>query len=55
MLIGIAGCGKTSYAKLNFPHYRYVSLDEINNREKECQFLEDFLQKGDSIVIDDTN
>ena len=55
MMIGIAGCGKTTYAKLNFPHYKYVSLDKVKNREKEYQILEDFLQKGDSIVIDDTN
>ena len=33
-MIGIAGCGKTTYAKLNFPHYKYVSVDKKQKSEE---------------------
>ena len=46
MMIGIPGCGKTTYAKMNFLNHKYVSLDEIKDREKEYQVIENHLKNG---------
>jgi len=54
-MIGIPGCGKTTYSKINFPNHAYVSLDQIKDREKEYKLIEKYLKNRTSIVIDDTN
>jgi len=54
LMIGIALSGKTTYIKLNFKHKR-IALSHFNNREEELECIEKYLQKGISVVIDDTN
>ena len=57
MMIGIAGCGKTTFCKKILPSHKRISLDEIIEyvRPKEYELIEENLQHGNSIVIDDTN
>lgn len=57
LLIGIAGSGKTTFAKKFFPKHIRISLDEIENHDrlKEFEIIEENLKKGNNIVIDDTN
>lgn len=56
-MVGIAGSGKTTFCKKLFPSHVHISLDEIDNknRKKEYELIEQNLQQGKSIVIDDTN
>jgi len=54
-MIGVALSGKTTYVKTNFNHER-VALSFFNNdRKKEFEYIEECLQAGKSVVIDDTN
>ena len=57
LFVGIQGSGKTSFYKERFQHlgYRYISMDEIRNRNKEWALLEDAVKAGENIVIDNTN
>jgi len=57
IIVGIAGSGKTTVCKKLFPNHKHISLDEIrkHNRRKEYKLIEQNLQQGNSIVIDDTN
>ena len=57
ILIGIAGCGKTTFCKKILSHHVRISLDEIkrHNRKKEYKLIRENLEQGNSIVIDDTN
>ena len=58
MMIGIAGSGKTTLCQKLFPQHIRISLDEIGRkkgRKREYKIIEQHLQKGNSIVVDDTN
>lgn len=56
-MIGLPGCGKSTFARRKYTSYRIISLDNIPNhsRKKEQQEIEENLMKGKSIVIADTN
>lgn len=57
LLIGIPASGKTTWCKKALPGHIRISLDEIrgHRREIEDQMIESEMQKGNNIVIDDTN
>ncbi len=57
VMIGLPASGKSTIARLNYPAYQIISLDEIENptREKEQELIEQSLAKGNSVVICDTN
>ncbi len=57
ILVGIAGCGKTTFFKKFLPHHTRVSLDDIHehNRSVEDRLINQNLSSGNNIVIDDTN
>ena len=57
MMVGIAASGKTTWCKMALPRHVRISLDEIRNSDRkiEDRMIEDELQKGSNIVIDDTN
>lgn len=55
IMIGVALSGKTTYRKTNYNH-KVVQLSYFdNNRKKELEYIENCLQQGKSIVVDDTN
>jgi len=56
ILIGIPGCGKSSFYKGQFfnSHLR-LSLDLLKTRNKEQRFLNQALSLQQWIVIDNTN
>lgn len=57
ILVGIAASGKTTWSKMALPKHVRISLDDIkqHSRELEDQMVENEFQKGNNIVIDDTN
>ncbi len=54
-MIGVALSGKTTYIEANFNHERIFlsAFDYIRN--KELEYIEECLNEGKSVVIDDTN
>lgn len=57
VLIGVSGCGKTTFWKKFLPYHEHISLDNIkdHDREEEFKLIDKILQDGKNIVIDDTN
>jgi predicted kinase len=60
ILIGLQASGKTTFARSRFGEsYRYVSRDLLkNNRNparRQRQLVEEALQQGFSVVVDNTN
>ena len=57
MLVGIAASGKTTWCKTALPRHVRISLDDIKRHDRrfENRMVEDELQKGNNIAIDDTN
>ncbi len=57
ILVGIAGCGKTTFCKKFLRYHTRVSLDDIHkhNRRVEDRLINQNLSSGNNIVIDDTN
>jgi len=56
-MVGLAGCGKTTFCKKYLPNHVRICLDEIenNDRGKEFEIIEENLSKGNNIVVDDTS
>ncbi len=57
IMIGLPASGKSTIAKISYPHYQIISLDEIenNSRRIEEDMILQNLVKGKSVVIADTN
>lgn len=55
ILMGIQASGKTTFAHRFLSEYEYISLDQLNTRNKEQKALENALQGGLSLVVDNTN
>ena len=57
LFVGIQGSGKTTFYNERFRHlgYRYISMDEIHNRNKEWTLFEEAVEAGENIVVDNTN
>ena len=54
-MIGIALSGKTTFRRANFDH-EVIQLSYFgNNRKKELEYIENCLNQGKSVVVDDTN
>jgi len=56
-MVGLPGCGKTTFCKKYLPNHVRICLDEIenNDRYKEIEIIEENLNKGNNIVVDDTS
>lgn len=57
IMVGLPASGKSTIAKINYPSYYLISLDEIENHSREIEeaLIEENLAKGNSIVIANTN
>lgn len=55
ILIGIQASGKTTFAHRFLAENEYVSLDQLHTRNNELKALENALESGVSIVVDNTN
>lgn len=55
MLIGIPGCGKTTFCKKFLPELTRISRDELGSTKKEHNVIEDSLMNNRDFVIDDIN
>jgi len=56
-MVGLPGCGKTTFCKKCLPNHVRICLDEIenNDRDKEFEIIEENLSKDNNIVVDDTS
>lgn len=55
LMIGIQGSGKSEFCKRFMGDYEYISLDELNTRNKEGIKIHECLANDISFVIDNTN
>lgn len=55
LMVGVSLSGKTIYIKSNFNHERIALSHFDNDRKKELEYIEKCLNKGKSMVVDDTN
>lgn len=55
ILMGIQASGKTTFARRFLSEYEYISLDQLNTRNKEQIALENALESVLSFVVDNTN
>ena len=57
ILVGIAGSGKTTWCTKYLPQHVRISLDDIknHNRKLEDKMIIEQLEKGNNIILDDTN
>ena len=55
ILMGMQASGKTTFASQYFPDYAYVSLDQLNTRNKEKIALQNTIKTGANCVVDNTN
>jgi len=56
-MVGLPGCGKTTFCKKYLPNHVRICLDEIedHNRDREFETIEENLSKSNNIVVDDTS
>lgn len=56
LFMGIPASGKSTFYKTNFfPHYLYISLDQLHSRFAEAELFQFALRRERSCVIDNTN
>ena len=56
VMIGIPGSGKTTFCRERmFPHYLYISLDQLRTRSAEAEMFAFALRRRKNCVIDNTN
>lgn len=59
IFIGIQGCGKTTFYRKRIEPYmkewKYISMDQLHNRNTEADMVRDCIEKRESFVIDNTN
>ncbi|QLH06001.1 AAA family ATPase [Nitrosopumilus ureiphilus] len=55
MLIGIPGCGKTTFCRKFFPEMMRISRDDIGDTKKEHRIILERLEQNNDFVIDDIN
>ena len=53
--MGIQASDKTTFARRFLSEYEYISLDQLNTRNKEQIALENALESALSFVVDNTN
>ena len=54
-MIGMPGTGKSHFAKTNYPNYVYVNQDTLKTKARCLKATKTALQKGDTVIIDNTN
>ena len=57
-MCGYQGCGKSTLSNLissKFHNYKIINLDIIKSKSKSLKLLNDYLNKGFSIILDNTN
>ena len=56
-MVGISGVGKTTWANKLFPQHVSISLDKIQNHNRDIEniMIKENLKQQNNIVIDDTN
>ncbi len=54
-MVGIPGCGKSTYVKYHFPGYVRVNLDTLRTRAREARAIESALSEGRNVVVDNTD
>ena len=55
VLVGIPGAGKSTLARTRFPGYKRINLDTLKSRHRENFAILEALERGESLVIDNTN
>jgi predicted kinase len=55
VITGIPGSGKSTLAKKRFATYKRINLDTLKSRFREEAEILKALEKGENIVIDNTN
>lgn len=58
MMCGYQGCGKSTLSKLinsKYDNYKIINLDILKTKLKALKLMNDYLNKGFSIIIDNTN
>ena len=60
ILIGLQACGKSTFSRIYFAAtHEHISKDQMPNNKhrgrRQAQLIEEALQKGHSVVIDNTN
>ena len=55
ILIGIQASGKTTFCQKYFSDFEIVSLDIIKTRKKEDKTINEIINSGKNLVIDNTN
>ncbi len=57
LMVGSPACGKSTFAKKNFVRHGYIHVnqDQLKTKEKCLKMVEDALQGGKRVVVDNTN
>jgi len=58
IMCGYQGCGKSTLSKLinaKYNNYKIINLDILKSKPKSFKLMNDYLNKGFSIIIDNTN
>lgn len=59
VLVGLQGSGKSTYARSQLPQHTLISKDLLRNnsnrQRRQLQLLEQALQAGEAVVVDNTN
>jgi len=55
LLVGLPGCGKSTFAKKYYDSYTYINQDTDKTKEKSNKKLLAAIKKKENIIIDNTN
>jgi RNA 3'-phosphate cyclase len=59
VMVGLQGAGKSTYARSQLPQHHLISKDLLRNnsnrQRRQLQLIEQSLQAGQSVVVDNTN
>jgi len=55
LLVGLPGCGKSTFAKKYYDSYTYINQDTDKTKEKSKKRLLTAIEKKQNIIIDNTN
>ena len=55
LLVGLPGCGKSTFAKKYYDSYTYINQDIDKTKEKSKKRIINAIEKKENIIIDNTN